>query len=218
MKGFEHMNNIINANSNIQRVVAEARSRFKAIREDLTLPEESKPKIIEQERAKYLEQLAQATAAAQSAIQQDKQAVKQAADKAYLPAGDPVAGIAADEQTWRRLRGLLDSGIGLQQILEDAVSRNDKRAIKVLSEEYRYYEWQRGRSDLGDSVGPLFDQAKAATSAAYDAAMQAVAKIDRAAKAVDYNISSADKALRDDSAPALFVDHEHNVIPGDDNE
>lgn len=206
-------NNAFNThNRSIYNVVLSARSHFKRIREDLTLPEEHKPEIIERERAKYAQQLKEAIAAAKGAIQKDREGIKRAAARGYLPAGDTVAGRLADEAVWRRVRELLDSGVQVKEILDDAVSRQDRRTIKVLSEEVRAYEWVKGNKDAGDALEPLFMEAKAATSGGYAAHMEALAKTEEAAAVIEYNASAAEAALRDDESPAIFADLNGSVI------
>lgn len=203
------MNEIKTANDNLIQAVREARAAMKKIADDPMIPAESKPKLIEEERAKHAATVREAADAAKAAIATSRKTVKDAAERGYLPAGDPVAGIAADEQVWRRIKDVLDSGVAPEAVLEDAVARGDQRTVKVLGEEFRHYAWVKYHDpNVADAMEPLFTDAKAKTSDAYASAMEAVGKIDKADRIVNFNAVHATKAVADDSEPGTFVDVE----------
>ncbi len=164
----------------IHDAVRNHRAAVRSIKDDLYIPDRNKHIIIGQKNDEARREVERLHSEAKAAIDERKSILRPQLDAKYLPAGDVTAGIAADNQTWQRVRGLLDAGMTGQAVLEDAVSRGDLRTIKVLAQEYRAYEAAKSGSFAGaDMLQDLIDEARYQTgNASYRAVADELADLD----------------------------------------
>lgn len=199
----------IQANDAIINAVRQNRATVRAIREDLRIPDQNKDKLIQQQRDQDREALAEQVQ--QKQVQQIKAGIetrraelKDQLQRSYMPAGDPLAGRAEDEATWRRVRSLLDRGMPETAVIQDTVERGDRRTLKVLGQELRTYQAAKtGSFDGADAADGLLDQARYQTgNAEYKAAADALADLDQAEYFINANANRADTDLNSDHSEA----------------
>lgn len=184
-------------NSALIKASADTRRAINNVRADLYLPPENVEKIVSGKQsetrtlARNLVQQAEEEAATRRAR------LKAQMDSSYLPAGDATAATAENEATWRRLKGLLDSGVSAPAIIDDARKRGDKRTIHVLGQEMRAYNWATsGDVQDADYLDRALSEARYQTGPQeYRAAADGISAVDQAMNAIQTNASSVEAEL-----------------------
>ncbi len=104
-------------NTRLQRLVSKTRGEVQAIRDDIMIPGEAKPQLIEKKRRERHEEIKTIRAVVDNEIEEAKGRLDRKMAANYLPesSNDPAA-IAKNEQTWRRVKDLLDQGVSAESI------------------------------------------------------------------------------------------------------